>query len=204
MSQYYTLLKNDIINFDQLLLDKYNVLGLDEVETIILIKLNKILKSGKKFSIDLLTSSMSISENDLRNRLVSLINNQFITLMLDGKNELYSLDDTYKRLADAIVQNDIDAKTEKQETEVEKVVNALQKSFNKILTPLDLEMVHNWIYQDKFSFDTINNAIIETLKIKKTSVHYVDAILSKKEEIKKEHNDDGLQNLFNQVYGKIK
>ena len=43
MSQYYTLLKNDIINFDQLLLDKYNVLGLDEVETIILIKLNKIL-----------------------------------------------------------------------------------------------------------------------------------------------------------------
>ncbi len=204
MSQYYTLLKNDIINFDQLLLDKYNVLGLDEVETIILIKLNKILKSGKKFSIDLLTSSMSISENDLRNRLVSLINNQFITLMLDGKNELYSIDDTYKRLADAIVQNDIDAKTEKQETEVEKVVNALQKSFNKILTPLDLEMVHNWIYQDKFSFDTINNAIIETLKIKKTSVHYVDAILSKKEEIKKEHNDDGLQNLFNQVYGKIK
>ena len=183
MSQYYTLLKNDIINFDQLLLDKYNVLGLDEVETIILIKLNKILKSGKKFSIDLLTSSMSISENDLRNRLVSLINNQFITLMLDGKNELYSIDDTYKRLADAIVQNDIDAKTEKQETEVEKVVNALQKSFNKILTPLDLEMVHNWIYQDKFSFDTINNAIIETLKIKKTSVHYVDAILSKKEEI---------------------
>ena len=204
MSQYYTLLKNDIINFDQLLLDKYNVLGLDEVETIILIKLNKILKSGKKFSIDLLTSSMSISENDLRNRLVSLINNQFITLMLDGKNELYSIDDTYKRLADAIVQNDIDAKTEKQETEVEKVVNALQKSFNKILTPLDLEMVHNWIYQDKFSFDTINNAIIETLKIKKTSVHYVDAILSKKEEIKKEQNDDGLQNLFNQVYGKIK
>ena len=204
MSQYYTLLKNDIINFDQLLLDKYNVLGLDEVETIILIKLNKILKSGKKFSIDLLTSSMSISENDLRNRLVSLINNQFITLMIDGKNELYSIDDTYKRLADAIVQNDIDAKTEKQETEVEKVVNALQKSFNKILTPLDLEMVHNWIYQDKFSFDTINNAIIETLKIKKTSVHYVDAILSKKEEIKKEHNDDGLQNLFNQVYGKIK
>ena len=204
MSQYYTLLKNDIINFDQLLLDKYNVLGLDEVETIILIKLNKILKSGKKFSIDLLTSSMSISENDLQNRLVSLINNQFITLMLDGKNELYSIDDTYKRLADAIVQNDIDAKTEKQETEVEKVVNALQKSFNKILTPLDLEMVHNWIYQDKFSFDTINNAIIETLKIKKTSVHYVDAILSKKEEIQKEHNDDGLQNLFNQVYGKIK
>lgn len=204
MSQYYILLKNDIINFDQLLLDKYNVLGLDEVETIILIKLNKILKSGKKFAIDLLTSGMSISENDLRNRLVSLINNQFITLMLDGKNELYSIDDTYKRLADAIVQNDIDAKTEKQETEVEKVVNALQKSFNKILAPLDLEMVHNWIYQDKFSFDTINNAIIETLKLKKTSVHYVDAILSKKEEIKKEHNDDGLQNLFNQVYGKIK
>lgn len=204
MSQYYTLLKNDIINFDQLLLDKYSVLGLDETEAIILIKLNKILKSGKKFSIDLLTSCMSISENDLRNKLVSLINNQFITLMLDGKSELYSIDDTYKRLADTIVQNAIEAKTEKQETEVEKVVNALQKSFNKILTPLDLEMVHNWIYEDKFSFDTINNAIIETLKLKKTSVHYVDAILTKKEEIKKEHSDDGLQNLFNQVYGKIK
>ena len=32
MSNYYMLLQNDIIDFDKLLLDKYSLLGLDEVE----------------------------------------------------------------------------------------------------------------------------------------------------------------------------
>lgn len=204
MSQYYELLKNETISFDKLLIDKYNALGLDEVEVIILIKLNNVLKSGNKLSIDALAKKMSITEAQLRNKLVTLINNQFITLMLDGTNEVYSIDDTYKRLADTLDDCDRTEKNENDETMMKKVVNHVEKMFNKILTPLDLEVVHHWVYDDKFDYDQINNAIIETLKLKKTSVQYVDAILNNPKPAKKQKSSDGLQELFNQVYDKIK
>lgn len=204
MSQYYELLKNETINFDKLLIEKYNTLGLDEVEVIILIKINKVINSGKKLSIEKIAKGMSITEESLRNKLVTLINNQFITLMLDGKNEVYSIDDTYKRLAETLVENDKSEIDANDETMMKKVVELLQKMFNKILTPLDLEVVHHWIYEDKFGYDQINDAVLETLKLKKTSIQYVDAILNKPKPVKKEKSGEGLQELFNQVYGKIK
>lgn len=204
MSQYYELLKNETINFDKLLIEKYNILGLDEVEVIILIKINKVINSGKKLSIEKIAKGMSITEESLRNKLVTLINNQFITLMLDGKNEVYSIDDTYKRLAETLVENDKSEIDANDETMMKKVVELLQKMFNKILTPLDLEVVHHWIYEDKFGYDQINDAVLETLKLKKTSIQYVDAILNKPKPVKKEKSGEGLQELFNQVYGKIK
>lgn len=204
MPQYYELLKNETINFDKLLIEKYNTLGLDEVEVIILIKINKVINSGKKLSIEKIAKGMSITEESLRNKLVTLINNQFITLMLDGKNEVYSIDDTYKRLAETLVENDKSEIDANDETMMKKVVELLQKMFNKILTPLDLEVVHHWIYEDKFGYDQINDAVLETLKLKKTSIQYVDAILNKPKPVKKEKSGEGLQELFNQVYGKIK
>lgn len=204
MSQYYLLLKNNLIDFDKLLLEKYSFLGLDEIDTIILIKLNKLLNAGHKFSTEAIVKTMSITEETLKNKLVSLINNQFITLMLDGKNEIYSLDDTFKRLTKLLEENETMIDNEKSNNEMQRVVTLLESEFKKVLSPLDLEIVHNWVYEDKFSYDKINNAVMETLKLKKKSIQYVDVILNKKEEVKKEKSSEGLQSLFNQVYGKIK
>ena len=181
MSKYYMFLKNNLIDFEKLIIDKYSFLGLDEVEVIILVKLNKLLNSGNKFSIDYFTKNMTITEDVIREKLVVLINNQFIDLKLVNKSEIYSLDDTFKRLA-----------------------ALLEKEFKKILSPLDLELVHKGIYEDKFSYSKIYNAILETLKLKKTSIQYVDVILNKKENVNANSSKEGLQDLFNQVYGKIK
>ena len=204
MSNYYILLQNDIIDFDKLLLEKYCLLGLDEVEVIILIKLNKLLKSGNKFSITQLSKNMTVTEDFIRDKLVTLINNQFITLQLIDKNEIYSLDDTYKRLSslldslnDENINNEIDSN-------VVKVIALLEKEFKKILSPLDVELVHKWIKEDQFTYDKVYNAVLETLKHNKKSIQYVDIILNKKTVENKNTSNEGLQDLFNQVYGKIK
>lgn len=204
MSQYYLLLKNNLIDFEKLLLEKYSFLGLDEIDAIILIKMNKLLNAGRKFSTEAIVKTMSITEETLKNKLVSLINNQFITLMLDGKSEIYSLDDTFKRLTKLLEENETIINSENDNNEMQKVVTLLETEFKKVLSPLDLEIVHNWIYEDKFPYEKIYNAVMETLKLKKKTIQYVDVILNKKEEIKKEPSKEGLQNLFNQVYGKIK
>lgn len=197
-------LKNNLIDFEKLIIDKYSFLGLDEVEVIILVKLNKLLNSGNKFSIDYFTKNMTITEDVIREKLVVLINNQFIDLKLVNKSEIYSLDDTFKRLAALLEKEEVEEENEELNTDCAKVVALLEKEFKKILSPLDLELVHKWIYEDKFSYSKIYNAILETLKLKKTSIQYVDVILNKKENVNTNSSKEGLQDLFNQVYGKIK
>ena len=86
MSRYYMFLKNNLIDFEKLIIDKYSFLGLDEIEVIILVKLNKLLNSGNKFSIEYFTKNMTITEDIIREKLVTLINNQFIDLKLGQFN----------------------------------------------------------------------------------------------------------------------
>ena len=205
MSKYYMFLKNNTIDFEKLIIDKYSFLGLDEVEVIILVKLNKLLNSGQKFSIDYFTKNMTISEEIIREKLVTLINNQFIDLKLVNKSEIYSLDDTFKRLASLLEKEEAEEEKEDLNTDCAKIVAILEKEFKKMLSPLELELVHKWVYEDKFDYSKIYNAIIETLKYKKTSVQYVDVVLNKKEQVNNKSNSkEGLQDLFNQVYGQIK
>ena len=205
MSKYYIFLKNNIIDFEKLLIDKYSFLGLDEVEVIILLKLNKLINSGSKFSIEYFTKNMTITEDVIREKLVTLINNGFIDLKLVNRSEIYCLDDTFKRLSALLEKEELEEEKEDLNTDCAKVAALLEKEFKKILSPLELELVHKWVYEDKFDYSKIYNAIMETLKYKKTSVQYVDVILNKKEQINKQSNSkEGLQDLFNQVYGQIK
>ena len=48
MSQYYSLIKNGKIDFSESLLEKYVLIGLDEMDCVLLIKLQKILNDNKK------------------------------------------------------------------------------------------------------------------------------------------------------------
>lgn len=204
MSKYYMFLKNNLIDFEKLIIDKYSFLGLDEVEVIILVKLHKLLSTGNKFSIDYISKNMTVSETIIRDKLVTLINNQFITLKLVDKSEIYSLDDTFKRLAELLEKEEVDEIKNEINEDIKKIVLLLEKEFNKMLTPLELETVYKWINDDKFSYDKIYEAVLETLKYKKNSIQYVDVLLNKKETPVKSSSNDGLQDLFNQVYGKIK
>lgn len=204
MSKFYMLIKNNLIDFDKLLIEKYYLLGLDEVELVILIKLNKLLNSGNKFSIEYLCNNMTVDKEVISDKLVTLINNQFITLKLVNKNEIYSLDDTFKKLASLLEGEEIEEQDEDDKNLVAIIVSMLEREFKKILSPLELELVSKWIYDDKFSYDEINDAILETLKLKKKNIQNVDMILNRKENNNQNTPNEGLQDLFNQVYGKIK
>ena len=204
MTKYYSLIKNNIIDFDKLLLEKYSLLRLEEAEVIILIKLNKVLSSNKKFNIKQLSNSMTMSEEVIREKLVKLINNQFITLQLVNNNEIYSLDDTYNKLCDLLENDEIENKKSQINNEITKVVQLLEKEFKKVLSPLELELVQNWINEDKYTYDKIYNAVLDTLKANKKNIQYVDMILNKKTPENKTKPNDGLKNIFNQVYEQIK
>ncbi len=203
----YTLLKNNIIEFDRLLLEKYSALNLDETNTIILIKLNKFLRQGKRsLSAEELSDTMKISKTEAAKRIVDLVNNGFIALELSNvdQKEVFSLDETYKRLSyllEGVKQTNFENNVNEK---IKETVQMLEREFKKILSPVELEMVSRWYMDYKYSDEKIEAAIIKTLGYKNRSISYADRLLRiKNEETKTDGNPaagDNIQELFNKVY----
>ena len=186
MSQYYMLLKNGMVDFEKLLIEKYSFIGLDEVETIFLIKLKKIFDSNAVISetviVDELVKVMSINKTQIIELLIKLINGQFISLKIVNNKETYSLDDTYKRLVSLLDEDNFLDELKQNESELKKTVSFIEKELEKLISPTELEVIKHWIDVDKYTFSQVKN----TVKPNNTQTK------------------ENLQEIFNSVYGKLK
>jgi DNA replication protein DnaD len=203
----YNLNKNNIINFDKIIIEKYNKLNLDEVDTIILIRLNDLLNRGQKYISEVeIAQSMKINEKELANRIVELVNRGFISLeiSLTDSKEVFTLDETYKRLgylleAEKEMNND-----EFIHNKIKTTVSLLEKELKKMLSPIELEMVSKWYLEYQYSDEQIDEAILKALKYKNRGVNFINRSLAQAikpvEDVKKVANGENIQDLFKKIY----
>lgn len=205
MEKYYELIKNNVIDFNELLLEQYYLLGLTEVDVVLLIKLHNLIdKDVNTIFISKLFNKMSISEEELSNCLVRLIDMDFINISLDqNKKEQYSLNGIYKKLSFLLSTNENDKKDYLVQERVKTTIKKLESSLNKILSPLELQMINRWFYEYNYEYDDIDKTINKALNNKNCGVKYIDRSLHNLLN-NNEHNEDlnDLKKLFNTVYGK--
>lgn len=198
-------METGIINFHSLLLQKYVLLGIDEIDVVILLHIDNLLRKKEKVSPGFLKEHMQAEESTVNEHLLKLINNQFITLSLKGKKEVYSISATFQKLSDIMEEEDKKISfTSQINDDIKQVVATYEQEFHKLPSAIDLELIRKWICEDKFSVNKISSAIMTALKNKKTSLQFVDVLLNKKEETSFIKDDGELESLFNQIYGKIK
>lgn len=210
----FNLIKSNFIQFDKLLLEQYYKLNLDEVDTIILIRLNDLLRRNISILNDEeIAASMKISKNELGNRIVNLVNRGFITLELSSvdSKEVFSLDETYKRLAILLSGSKVVEEKSVAENKIKETITLLEKELKKILSPLEREMVQRWYIEDEYTDDEINEAILKTLKYKNRGVTYIDRLLQavRRDQEKAETKvtsgaGENIQELFNKFYARSK
>lgn len=204
MKRYYDLLKDNIIDFDKLILEKYYMLGLNEVEAIILIKLNNLLKKGERsLSLNEVVPFMSISEEECSERIVKLVEEGFIAIEFTNvkSKETFNLDETYRKLSLILLdENNAKASDEKKEL-LKETITLLEKELKKILSPIEREIVSKWYYEYQYDSKDIDEAIMNALKYKNRGIQYIDRTLFKNnnKEVQKETNTE-IEELFKQVY----
>lgn len=217
MSQNYNLIKSGVIDFNNILIEKYAFIGLNEQEVVTLIKLQNILKQPTQdnvtsLSVDklpkIMSEAMSISSDEISDLLAKLIESKYIDILESNGDIIYSLDPIYKRLAN-IIDNDEAVNEELDSINlVKKIVGIVEKEFGILISPLDLEIIKAWVNDYKYSFDEMNDAILDALKKKRKSVKVVNDILKAKRiaymNETKQKKDDNIEALFNDIYGKIK
>ena len=155
MRSYLDLIKEGIIDFQKILLDKYYILGLNESECLVLLRLyqnsNKTNKDLKNI-LDLtqLKKTTSLDQDALGDIVAKLVSKGFITLNIDESNgtftESYSLEDTYKELAYVLENNDVVKVDNETSIQMKKTVKNIEVIVKKMLTPFELEMIKKWYY----------------------------------------------------------
>ncbi|MFY9421902.1 MAG: DnaD domain protein [Bacilli bacterium] len=206
----YNLIKDDIISFDKLMIEKYHLLGLDETDAIVLIRLNDLLKRGERsLSLEKIAPTMKIKTEELGMRIVDLVTKGFITLELSSVDakEVFSLDETYRRLVFLLEAEDEDLKDEAVKRKIKATVSLLERELKKTLSPLELEMVNRWYLEGKYSDEDIEAAILKALKYKNRGVAFIDrSLAASKKEAEKEPLPEGenIMDLFKKVYAKNK
>ena len=151
--------------------------------------------------------TMQLGSKEISDCLAKLIESKFIDIEEVDGEVTYSLDLTYQRLANVLDSESDKEDEDKNASDFKKITNIIEKEFNKLVSPLELQLIKSWIYEDKYDFSLINECILEAVKRQRRTVKAVNELLrskKQKQQAKNNKQDTDLTNLFNNVYGKIK
>ncbi len=203
MSDLYNLLKKGLINFDQIIIEKYYRIDLDEVDAILLIKLKKMVDSNN-VDINALNDTMNLDIKGIRERISNLIKFKYIDLKSENGNETFDFDILYKRIANIMSDDQYKVKEKESGILIKKVVSLLEKNFSRIISSQELEMVSYWIKNKKFSYKQIEEATVEAIKKNRFNVKTVNMILNSKNRPKAKNIDPKVKEMLDNIYDRIK
>lgn len=179
------LMKKNIVDFNELVLNNYYKMGLDETEAVIIIKLHSLLKRGTTFiNPERLAKILSISKTKTSNRLESLIEKKYIHIDLiklpNGKeSEIFNLDFFIEKVLVMELQIANQKNGENKKTEENHLVEMLELELRKPLSVLDIQIITKWLNDDGYTFEQIEDALFKAVKSGKVTMKYIDNILLK-------------------------
>ena len=204
MNSVARLIKAKTISFTDEILKNYKKINLNEIETILLIKLyQKLDNRDNVLSIEELGYCMTLNEEELSNLVIKLVQKGFIEINLDNGIESFSIDGTIELLAKAIDDDEPNTFKDRQDL-LSQIVLYIETTYAKPLAPADLMIINNWI-DLSYSFDEIKKAILDSLKAKKLHLKYADAILanrSVKEKRETVEYDEEIKSMLDAMYAK--
>ena len=204
MNSVARIIKAKTISFTEEILKNYKKINLNEIETILLIKLyQKLDNHDNVLSIEELVYSMTLNEEELSNLVIKLVQKGFIEINLENGVESFSIDGTIELLAKAIDDDEPNTFKDRQDL-LSQIVLYIETTYAKPLAPADLMIINNWI-DLSYSFDEIKKAILDSLKAKKLHLKYADAILanrSVKEKRETVEYDEEIKSMLDAMYAK--
>ena len=176
-----TFIEKQIIDYEQLVLTYYPSFGLSPVEAMALIRLNDLARRGEglikpeKFS-----KLLGITPKETEDVLASLMAQGYLKIALkamdDGKEkETFDIDYFLVK----VVASWQEADQSRQTSEMQAFAQYLEETFQKPLTPLDIELIGKWIETDGVTLAYLQELALEALKTQRPSLKTIDRLLLK-------------------------
>ena len=209
MKSYVDLMKENIIDFGNLILEKYYLLNLNEIECMVLYKLNKYSKEVNNIlNLSDLEKKMKLDITQLGDVLAGLVSKGFVTLKMSDDEkctliEEFSLEDAYKELSYVLENGERKIENDQVNKDFQEVLKLLESKNNKPLSPIEMQTVQKWFFEYKYDFELIKEQIEKTYKNKNASVSIVDRqLFAKSRETLTSDEIEAAQEILKRKYGK--
>lgn len=162
------------------LLKHYRSLGMNETELVFVIQLQSFLDKGNLFpNMGEVAGRMGKKEAEIFTVLHTLIQKKCISITSEkdeaGKvADRYSLNPLYQKL---LLQFERKQEKPKEQTEEINLLEVFQQEFGRLLTPIEMQTISEWLDRDRYSKEMIMEALREAVLNQSFSFRYIDRIL---------------------------
>ena len=204
MTSVARLIKAKTISFTEEIITHYKELNLTETEAIVLIFLfRKLDDQDNILSTSALTKKMTLSEDELSNLVVGLVQKGSIEISMEEGVESFELDGVYEALAAVLNQENTTAFIDRQDM-LSQIVLYVETTYAKPCAPADLMIINSWLDLG-YSYNEIKTAVLDSLKAKKLHLKYADAILANRKTQSKRtmvEYDEDIKKMLDAMYVK--
>lgn len=178
---FVKLFKEGYLNIEKLLLDKYVKLGLSENELIVLIQLLNLNLSKKSISFKLIKSKVAFTMNKLNEIIDSLVSKGFVGIEVSMKNDKQDCVLNPQMGLEKIIEYLENEKKleslEENENQIKKIAKLCEEELCRTLSSNDLITISHWV-EKGIAYDTIKWAIFDSIKSGRSSISYIDRVIS--------------------------
>ncbi|OIK56818.1 DnaD domain protein [Oenococcus oeni] len=161
------------------LLRNYHQIGLSNEDLIVVIQLFAFSREGIKLpSSELISARTNFSQNSIQRILEKLLKHKFISFSMN--NDAYDLSGLIEKLVGGgrVDPNSLSAdKSLSQLGTQKRLYQTFQREFGRMLTPMELQTISEWLKKDQFSPDLVVTALNQAVNAQILNLRYIEKIL---------------------------
>ncbi|MGF7185979.1 DNA replication protein [Desulfitispora alkaliphila] len=168
------MMTNSLI-LPSLLIKHYNLVGLTDVELLVLLKILSINKDDIDNHEYLLRlpEAMSSERAEIKNSVASLMEKGLLTINAEPR-----MDMLYKLLEDIWEKENAQGDEGQLSAKVaDSLFTIFEQEFGRLLTPMEASQINMWLTEDKYNYDIIKEALKRSVLRGVLNFKYVDSIL---------------------------
>lgn len=177
------LLNNGQVGISDLLLKYFSELGLTHSEFLTYIELVSFKDQGDLFpEPKKLSKRLNISDSEVFQLIHNLTQKGIIRLTSQKNKEgkmidSYDLTAVFEKLEIVVEQHENQTAQIIQEKKQSSIFQQIEMEFGRPLTPIEMEMIDDWLVKDHYSSEMIYQALRESVLNQAYSLKYMDRIL---------------------------
>ncbi|MFI3251691.1 MAG: DnaD domain protein [bacterium] len=176
------MIKKGYVDVNKLILDIYPKMNLTEQEVIVVLNLIELYKNNQStLAVSSLSKKLNMSNDVCSNSLNGLLNKGYISLNIEytksGKaKEVFDIDDIVTTISKMMNEEIKTEKIHESENLIKIVIDFLEKTLNKSLSPFELDLVLSWI-DDGETLDSISKAVDISVSKGINNLKYIDKVI---------------------------
>lgn len=171
-------------SISNILLHHYHQIGMSTSELMVYLELRSYIDRGQGDpAVKQIADHLGTSEDQVYDLINQMVKDHLMIQKMqksaDGKESLvYDFSPLIHKLV-RLVENGEDAQQQKETQNArQKLFTMLETEFGRMLNPIEMSLVNDWIDQDNYNIEVIKLALRETVLNGKYNFKYMDRILS--------------------------